>query len=105
MTMRIRVPPNIKAGQIITVQLLIQHSMESGYRLDENGKTIPKNPIRELVGRYNGAEVLRSRLSPGIAANPYLEFDMVARESGELEISWRDDSGKSESTKERITVG
>jgi Sulphur oxidation protein SoxZ len=33
------------------------------------------------------------RMSPGIAANPYLRFFVTGRESGALEFEWVDDAG------------
>ena len=46
--------------------------METGYRTDESGKSIPRNVIRTFTCRYNGDVVFSARLSSGIAANPYL---------------------------------
>jgi len=43
-------------------------------------------------------------MSPGIAANPFLQFHTVALDSGELEFSWVDDAGASGSVREAITV-
>ena len=104
MVARIRIPPTARAGQVVTVQLVIQHPMESGYRVDDNGKQVPKNSIRKVLVKYNGAEVMNARLSPGIAANPYLEFDIVAKASGEFEVSWADDVGESETVREQVRV-
>jgi sulfur-oxidizing protein SoxZ len=104
MVARIRIPPTARAGQVVTVQLAIQHPMESGYRVDDNGKQVPKNSIRKVQVKYNGAQVLNARLSPGIAANPYLEFDIIAKASGELEITWADDIGETETVREQVKV-
>ena len=65
---------------------------------------MPKNVIRSLVCRYNGVEVFRAKLSPGIAANPYLQFPTLATESGELEFTWVDDAGVQGSAREPISV-
>jgi sulfur-oxidizing protein SoxZ len=104
MAARIQVPNGAKRGEVIRVRLLIQHPMETGYRLDADGHKVPKNVIRSLVCRYNGTEVFRAQMSPGIAANPYLQFPIVARETGELEFSWVDDAGERGSAKQPISV-
>jgi len=78
--------------------------METGFRLDNFGKPIPKNVINELVCRYNGVEVFRAEMGSGIAANPYLEFFTVAESSGELVFDWIDDAGVRGSERATITV-
>ena len=104
MVARIQVPKDAKRGDVVRIRLLIQHPMETGYRLGADGKKVPKNVIRTLVCRYNGVEVFRAKMSPGIAANPYLQFPIVAAESGELEFTWVDDAGQQGRATEPITV-
>jgi sulfur-oxidizing protein SoxZ len=104
MVARIQVPKGAKRGEVIRIRLLIQHPMETGYRLDADGKKVPKNVIRLLVCRYNGVEVFRADLSSGIAANPYVQFYTVADKSGELEFTWVDDAGQRGRATEPITV-
>ena len=104
MAARIQVPREAKRGEVIRVRLLIQHAMETGYRLGGDGRKVPKNVIRSLVCRYNGVEVFRAEMSPGIAANPYLQFPMLAAESGELEFTWIDDAGERGVAREAVTV-
>ena len=104
MAARIRFPRDAKRGEVIRVRVLIQHPMETGYRVGADGAKVPKNVIRSLVCRYNGVEVFRAELSPGIAANPYLEFPLVAADSGQLEFTWVDDAGERGSATEPITV-
>jgi sulfur-oxidizing protein SoxZ len=105
MTARIQAPAVAKRGDVIEVRILIQHPMETGYRVDHVGKTVPKNAIRTLTCRYNGVEVFRAAMSPGIAANPYLQFCTIAEASGELEFFWTDDAGVQESARQPIVVG
>jgi sulfur-oxidizing protein SoxZ len=104
MAARIRIPAAAKKGEVLHIGLLIQHPMETGYRTDASGQKIAKNAIRSLSCTYNGVEVFRAELSPGIAANPFLEFATVAVESGELEFSWVDDAGVREAARQAITV-
>ena len=104
MTARIRLPRTVKRGEPIEIRIAIQHPMETGFRYDVMGKPIPKNVINKLVCRYGGEEVFRAELGSGIAANPYLEFYTIARESGELEVSWEDDSGVQGAERAAITV-
>ena len=104
MVARVRLPKEAKRGEVIRVRLLIQHPMETGYRLGPDGAKVAKNVIRTLVCRYDGAEVFRAEMSPGIAANPFLEFPLVATQSGELEFTWVDDDGLKGRASEPIVV-
>ena len=104
MAARIQVPREAKRGEVIRVRLLIQHAMETGYRLGGDGRKVPKNVIRSLVCRYNGEEVFRAEMSPGIAANPFIQFATIAQESGELDFDWVDDRGEKGSAKASVKV-
>jgi sulfur-oxidizing protein SoxZ len=91
---RIQLPPSVKRGDAVEVRISIRHPMETGFRVDDLGKTIARNTIKDLVCRYNGIEVFRANLGSGIAANPYLRFFVTATESGEFAFEWIDDAGE-----------
>ena len=101
---RLLVPPRAKRGELVEIRIAIQHPMETGFRMDNMGKVIPKNTVSNLVCRYNGTEVFRAEMGSGIAANPYLQFYIVARDSGAVEFSWIDDRGEKGSASAVITV-
>jgi sulfur-oxidizing protein SoxZ len=104
MTARVQIPATAKRGDIIEIRIAIQHSMETGFRLDDGGRAIPKNVVNNLVCRYNGVEVFRAEMGSGIAANPFLDFFTVAEASGELVFDWVDDEGKTGSERVTLTV-
>ena len=101
---RINVPSAVPRGKPFEVRIIIRHPMETGYRTDESGKSIPRNVIRTFACSYNGEPVFSARLSSGIAANPYLRFFVTARESGSLTFEWTDDSGARGSDSATVTV-
>jgi sulfur-oxidizing protein SoxZ len=101
---RVLVPAQAKRGELIDVRIAIQHPMETGFRFDNSGKSIAKNTINNFVCRYNGAEVLRAEMGSGIAANPYLQFYILAQNSGNIEFSWVDDAGEKGSASSAIQV-
>ena len=104
MAARIAVPQNARRGDQIEIRIAIQHPMETGYRVEDNGTAITKNVINKLLCRYNGAEVFRAEMGSGISANPYLSFFIVAAASGELRFDWVDDTGVAGSEREAIIV-
>jgi thiosulfate oxidation carrier complex protein SoxZ len=91
---RIVVPPSVTRGAAFEVRVSIRHPMETGFRVDDVGATIPRNTLREVTVRYAGAVVLRGRLGSGVAANPYLRFHVTAQDSGPLTVDWVDDAGE-----------
>ncbi len=101
---KILVPPQAKRGEMVEIRIAIQHPMETGFRMDNNGKVIPKNTVNNLLCRYNGVEVFRAEMGSGIAANPYLQFYIVAQDSGNVEFSWADDRGETGSASAVIEV-
>lgn len=90
-------------GEVVEVRVIIQHAMETGFRV-EAGKRVARNAIHSLTCRYNGVEVFRATLSPGIAANPYLRFFTRAVDSGELDFWWLDDDDVQGTARAPITV-
>lgn len=101
---RIHIPETVKRGQVFEIRLLIRHPMETGFRYNNVGQKIPKNIVHTVTCRYNGKEIFRAELFPGIAANPYFSFFTTAESSGELECVWTDDAGVTGSERVAITV-
>ncbi len=91
---RLQLPPAVRAGDAVEVRVSIRHPMETGFRVDDMGRTIPRNTISSLVCRYDGRDVFAASLGSGIAANPYLRFFVTATVSGELALDWVDDVGE-----------
>ncbi len=90
---RIRVPATAKRGEIIEIRTLIQHPMETGFRLDEDKQLVPVHIITDFTCTYNGVEIFRARLQPAVSANPYMSFFATAKESGTFTFTWVDDDG------------
>jgi sulfur-oxidizing protein SoxZ len=91
---RLQVPATVKKGEVFEVRVLVQHPMETGFRRDMNGATVPMNVVDKLACRVAGREVFSAELGTGIAANPYLAFTALAETSGTVEVEWSDDHGE-----------
>lgn len=90
---RLIFPDRIRAGAVITVRLLIQHAMETGYRQDMNGKLIARNVIGLVRCEMGGQEVFRAEPSSGLSANPLFEFSVRAVKTTRWTVRWEDDGG------------
>jgi sulfur-oxidizing protein SoxZ len=100
----INVPAKAKRGEIIEIRTLMSHIMETGFRRTAAGDIVPRDIITSFTCRYNGTEIFRADLFPAIAANPYLSFFTVARESGKFEFEWIGDNGFSSTASASIRV-
>jgi len=101
---RIRVPETAKVGDVIEIKTLISHIMETGQRKDSDGKPIPRHIINTFTAVFNGKQVFKADLRPGISANPYLAFHMRVTGPGDLELTWLDDAGSQVTEKVKINV-
>jgi sulfur-oxidizing protein SoxZ len=100
----INVPAKARRGEIVEIKTLIQHPMETGYRVGYNGALIPRDIINTFVCTYNGAEIFRADLAPAIAANPFISFFTTAIETGTIEFTWSGDNGFHATESAPITV-
>jgi sulfur-oxidizing protein SoxZ len=100
----INVPKTAKRGDIIEIKALTSHIMETGYRRTAAGDLVPRDIITSFSCRYNGTEIFRADFFPAIAANPFLSFFTIAKESGKLEFEWTGDNGFSSTASASITV-
>lgn len=91
---RIKIPRTASPGEVVQVRAKIPHPMETGWRQDHNGQTVPRNRINKFVCTLNGAEVFSADIHSGISANPYFSFFVRVAESGTFECVWRADEGK-----------
>ena len=105
----IKVPARARSGEVIEVSALIAHPMETGYRVDAEGRKLPRNILRrfrwELLLDGEPPKLLfEAELHPAVSANPYLAFEMVARRTGTLRFSWDGDEGFSHAETAALTV-
>ncbi|GAA5091814.1 thiosulfate oxidation carrier complex protein SoxZ [Paenalcaligenes hermetiae] len=82
------------AGEIVRVRALIEHRMESGMRLDNDGNVIPRHIVHTFTAKLNDQLLFTWQPETAISQNPYIEFTFVARESGTLSMQWVDDANQ-----------
>jgi sulfur-oxidizing protein SoxZ len=97
-------PESARPGEVIEIRALVEHPMESGFRLDNTGKVIARHIVESFVCTYNGAEVFRAQLHPAVSTNPFFTFYVVAAGSGEFTFTWKDDQGGIATTKRPLVV-
>ena len=100
----VNVPKKAKRGDVIEIQTLSSHVMETGFRHTTTGEPIPRDIITSFVCTYNKEEIFRADLYPAFAANPFIVFSTVATESGTIEFVWQGDNWFSVTQSARIVV-
>jgi sulfur-oxidizing protein SoxZ len=101
---RIRVPKEAAAGEIVEVRAMIMHPMETGFNVDDQGAVITVNIVAEFKCVYDGREVFRARLEPGLSANPLFIFHLRATRTAPVEFLWRDQDGDLTTASATLTV-
>ena len=94
-----------RKGEVLRVRAQIEHVMESGLRTDPaTGKVRPRNIVNRFEARLGNALLFTWEPGISIAQNPYIEFTFLARESGELNMLWKDEQGQTLNAQKAITV-
>ena len=101
---RIKIPDQIRKGEIIQIKTLVAHEMENGLRRDQAGNVIPRKIINRFACSFNGKPVFACDLEPAVAANPYLVFSVRIDESGVFNFGWTDDDGAVITAEERAVI-
>jgi sulfur-oxidizing protein SoxZ len=101
---RIKVPTTAKAGDVLEIRAEIQHPMENGFNVTSQGVIIPVEIITDFVCSYDGGEVFRVKLQPGLSANPYFSFFLKATKTGPVDFHWLDQNGTKTDATATLTV-
>ena len=103
MATSIKIRAKAKDG-VTTVKTLMTHPMETGLRKDKKtGNMIPAHFIQNVSAKHNGKEVLAAEWGGAVSKNPYLSFKFQGGAKGdEVEISWMDNKGGSDSASQKI---
>ncbi|HTS86921.1 MAG TPA: thiosulfate oxidation carrier complex protein SoxZ [Gemmatimonadales bacterium] len=90
---RVIVPERIQRGDIIRVQIVIQHPMDTGFFRDANAMVIPAWFINDVRVLYGDAEVARFEWTSGISRDPMVAFQLRAEREGTLSVHSSDNRG------------
>ncbi|WP_439573593.1 thiosulfate oxidation carrier complex protein SoxZ [Phreatobacter sp.] len=100
---RITMPAEARRGDIVEIRVLVRHAMERG--VSAQGLTpVPRRILHTFRATYDGAEIMRMDLSPGIAANPYIAFTTRATVSADIVFEWLEDGGVTYERRQMLTV-
>src|SRR4051812_17580714 len=92
---RIRVPDQIRRGDLITVNAIVSHPMDTGFFRTAEGDPIPAYFIKDVVVTYGDQEVARFEWTSGISRDPVVSFTLKADREARLTMIWSDNKGAS----------
>ncbi|HET8623625.1 MAG TPA: thiosulfate oxidation carrier complex protein SoxZ [Gemmatimonadales bacterium] len=90
---RIRVPEQIRKGDLITVHSIVSHPMDTGFFRTRDGDPIPAYFIKHVVVSYGDEEVARFEWTSGISRDPVITFTLRADREAPLTMVWTDNKG------------
>jgi len=101
---RVKVPERARIGEPFTIKTLLRHPMDSGHRIGEDDRLIPRLIINRFIATFENEFVFSAIIEPSIAANPYFEFTVRLERSGRFRFLWIEDGGASIAVERSIIV-
>ena len=93
-----------KKGEMVRVRAQSQPPHGDRPRLDEHGQIKPRDIVTRFEAHLGEGLLYAWEPGPATARNPYIEFTFLARESGELRLSWKGDGDFTLEATRTITV-
>lgn len=90
---QVKVPRSARAGETVLVRAKLHHPMETGWRKNAAGETVPRNRVHAFRCTLEGEEVFRADLHAGVSTDPYIAFHVRAVRSGTFAFEWLEDGG------------
>ena len=92
----IRIKAKERNGRV-DVKTLMRHNMETGLRKKKDGSKIPEHWITDVTAESGGKVVFVAAFNTSISKHPYLAFKFAGKKGDSLTISWKDNTGKTDS--------
>jgi sulfur-oxidizing protein SoxZ len=90
---RIRIPDRIARGDLIIVNAIVVHPMDTGFFRTAEGQPIPAFFIKDVVVTYGGEQVARFEWTSGVSKDPIVSFTLTADKEAPLTMVWTDSKG------------
>jgi sulfur-oxidizing protein SoxZ len=90
---RIRIPDRIARGDLIIVNAIVSHPMDTGFFRTADGQPIPAFFIKDVVVTYGEEQVARFAWTSGVSKDPIVSFTLKADKEAPLTMVWTDTKG------------
>jgi sulfur-oxidizing protein SoxZ len=90
---RIRIPDRIARGDLIIVNAIVSHPMDTGFFRTPDGQPIPAYFVKDVIVTYGDEQVARFEWASGVSKDPIVSFTLRASKEAPLTIAWTDNKG------------
>lgn len=98
-----RIRAQVKDG-VTDVRVLMAHPMETGFRKDSTGKTIPAHFISDVKATSGAKTVLTAKWGQAVSQNPFLQFRFKGASAGDkVSVTWVDNMGETRTDEATIS--
>lgn len=87
-------PKTYNVGDIIQIDAILEHPMETGMRKDKDGNLVPAHYINAVKVEFDGKVVTTIDMSQSISVNPFISFNLKVTKNSELKITATDNKGE-----------
>jgi len=102
---RLAVMGPVQSGLWVEARWSAAHPMDSGFRVDDSGRKIPRNIIHTVKAFLNETLILEADLGTAMTSPVYLTFPvLVPAEGGLVRVQWQDDEGRHGETQLRLVL-
>ncbi len=97
-------PKDYKVGDIVKIDFMAMHPMESGMRKDKDtGQIVPAHYINEVNFLFNDKVLTKMVTWESLSVNPVLSISLKVSGAGTLKVLAKDNKGDSVETSAAIT--
>jgi sulfur-oxidizing protein SoxZ len=97
-------PKDYKVGEIVKIDFMAMHPMESGMRKDkDSGQIVPAHFINEVNFFFNDKMLTKMVTWESLSVNPVLSISMKVSGAGTLKVLAKDNKGDNVETSVAIT--
>jgi sulfur-oxidizing protein SoxZ len=95
-------PKKFSVGDIIRVDFMIMHPMETGMRKGKLGKIIPAEYINEVNFFFDGKPISKITTWESISTNPLFSINFKVPKKGLISVEYSDNLGDSGSKSKKL---
>ena len=92
-------PKDYKVGEIVKIDFMAMHPMETGMRKDKDtGNLVPANYIDEVKFLFNDTLITKMVIWESLSVNPLMSISFKVPSAGTLKVIAKDNKGQSVET-------
>ncbi len=97
-------PKDYKAGDVVKIDFMAMHPMETGMRKNKDtGEIIPANYIDEVKFMFNDQLITKMVIWESLSVNPLMSVSFKVPSAGTLKVIAKDNKGQSVESTAQIT--